>query len=86
MTRYGKIARLPTDIRTELNQRILDGQQGQPLEEKRAPNDAQAEKAKDQADSGSWPTLRWLEKPRINPSASFEKADQSGVARSHPEL
>jgi hypothetical protein len=31
MTRNGKIARLPAAIRTELNQRILDGEQGQPL-------------------------------------------------------
>jgi hypothetical protein len=33
MTRNGKIARLPADIRTELNQRILDGEQAQPLVE-----------------------------------------------------
>jgi len=33
MTRNGKIARLPAAIRTALNQRILDGEQGQPLVE-----------------------------------------------------
>jgi len=33
MTRNGKIARLLATIRTELNQRILDGEQGKPLVE-----------------------------------------------------
>jgi hypothetical protein len=31
MTRNVKIARLPAAIRTELNQRILNGEQGKPL-------------------------------------------------------
>jgi hypothetical protein len=31
MTRNGKIARLPAAIREELNQRLLDGEQGKPL-------------------------------------------------------
>ena len=33
MTRNGKIARLPAALREELNQRLLDGEQGQPLVE-----------------------------------------------------
>jgi hypothetical protein len=33
MTRNGKIARLPAVIREELNQRLLDGEQGKPLVE-----------------------------------------------------
>ncbi len=31
MTRTGKIARLPREIRDQLNQRLLDGQSGQKL-------------------------------------------------------
>jgi hypothetical protein len=31
MTRNGKIARLPAAIREELNQRLLEGEQGKPL-------------------------------------------------------
>ena len=33
MTRNGKIARLPAALREELNQRLLDGEQGKPLVE-----------------------------------------------------
>jgi len=66
MRRNGKIARWPAAIRTELNQRILDGEQGQPLEEKGAENDAIPEKTKNQAASWSWPRFRRIEKPGTN--------------------
>jgi len=35
MTRNGKIARLPAALREELNQRLLDGEQGKPWVEQR---------------------------------------------------
>jgi len=52
MTRTGKIARWPADIRTQLNQRILDGEQGQPLVE-----------WEEQAASGPWPQATAAQKP-----------------------
>jgi hypothetical protein len=66
MTRNGKIARWPAAIRTELKQRLFDGEQGQPLEEKGAENDARTERTKNQATSWSRPRFLRVEKPGTN--------------------